>query len=212
MKITRVSGSSVLSIRQVVGGVALLGALAVVGATGCSTTVTTSSSSDCSTYSTVSCGSGAVGYSCNGDGNPQDGNSDLICSADQGTGEFCCYTSSSCQGDSSVSCAGGADGYSCAAGDNPPDSVDSSLVCSVPTTVGTEDTYCCYTNTVTASSSATCVQDPSVTQNCSGDSFGFSCTGSDTPDEDFGSNLNCSQPVSGTDASGNAASLYCCTD
>jgi hypothetical protein len=211
MKITRVSGSSILSIRQVVGAVALLGALAVAGATGCTTTVSTSGGG-CSTDSSVSCSGGAAGYSCDGDSQPGDSNPDLICSADQGTGEFCCFPDSSCQNDSSVSCAGGAFGYSCGAGDNPPDSTNPLLVCSVPTTVGNEDTYCCYTNTVVVTSSATCVQDPSVTQNCSGDSFGFSCTGSDTPDQDFGSNLNCSSPTSGMDASGTPASLYCCTD
>jgi hypothetical protein len=42
-------------------------------------------------------------------------------------------------------------------------------------------------------------------QGCAGDSFGFSCTGSDTPDE-ADSSLTCS---TATPASG--ALLYCCT-
>jgi len=113
----------------------------------------------------------------------------------------------SCGQDDSVSCAGGAQGYSCNAGDPPPDASDSSLVCSEPTTVGSADTYCCYTNTVTGVSGPTCTQDDSVS--CPDpSSYGFSCTGSDTPDEDFGSNLNCSMPTTASDG----AQTYCCND
>jgi hypothetical protein len=203
MKITRVfKGSSVRSIRHtLVGGLALMAALA--GATGCSTTVSTSSSA-CSTDSSVVCAVGD-GWSCDGDSQPEDANPSLICNTD-GQGDFCCVASS-CGYDSSVSCSGSAVGYSCASGDAPPDQTDSTLVCSEPTVVGGTDEYCCYTNTIVVSSSSTCQEDGTVS--CQGDSYGFSCTGPDTPDQDY-SNLNCSSPTSGPDASGNPASLFCC--
>ncbi len=119
-------------------------------------------------------------------------------------------SSNSCGPDSSVSCSGSATGYSCNAGDPPPDANDSSLVCSEPTSAGDLDTYCCYSYTV--ASGSTCEQDDTVSSGCQPGSYGFSCTGSDTPDQDFGSNLNCSGATAGTDAQGASASLYCCTD
>jgi hypothetical protein len=41
---------------------------------------------------------------------------------------------------------------------------------------------------------------------CTGDSYGFSCTSTDTP-SDSNSSLNCSTAVNGP----NNESLYCCT-
>jgi len=106
-----------------------------------------------------------------------------------------------CAQDSSVGgCRSPANGFSCGNGESPAQS-DSSLDCSVGTESGDGLTlYCCIQFT-----SSTCAPDPSV-QGCLGDSFGFSCTGTDTPDEADPS-LNCSSP---TGASG--ALLYCCTD
>jgi hypothetical protein len=108
--------------------------------------------------------------------------------------------SSGCaQDDAVVGCGSPSNGFSCGNGDSP-DQTDSSLVCSDGTpSNGGLILYCCIQFT-----SSSCVADPSV-QGCAGDSFGFSCTGSDTPD-DADSSLNCSSP---TPASG--ALLYCCT-
>src|SRR6185437_13252567 len=92
-----------------------------------------------------------------------------------------------------------ATGYSCAPGDNPENS-DSSLVCSDGTDVSGATLYCCVQFV-----SSTCEPDDTVV-GCAGDSFGFSCTGTDTPDE-ADPTLVCSQPTDGGDAL-----LYCCTD
>jgi hypothetical protein len=139
MKMKRaLSGSSVLSIRQIVTGLAVVGGLVL--ATACSTTVS-SSGSPCSPDSSVACSVGD-GWSCDGSAQPEDTNSDLLCSADQGSGQFCCIASS-CGYDSSVDCPGGGIGYSCAAGDPSPDTTDSSLTCSGATTVDNVDEYCC---------------------------------------------------------------------
>ncbi|HEX3769526.1 MAG TPA: hypothetical protein VHV30_01620 [Polyangiaceae bacterium] len=104
-----------------------------------------------------------------------------------------------CAQDSSVAgCVGPATGYSCGNGETP-DENDSSLVCSDGTPGDSGFTlYCCVQFT-----SSTCQPDTTV-QGCEGSSIGFSCTGTDTPDE-ADSSLNCSD---GT-PSGNEL-LYCC--
>jgi hypothetical protein len=107
-----------------------------------------------------------------------------------------------CAQDSSVvGCGSPSTGYSCGNGESP-DQSDPSLVCSVGTVSGDGLTlYCCIQFT-----SSSCSADPSV-QGCVGDSFGFSCTGTDTPDE-ADSSLTCSSSTPGA----NGALLYCCTD
>ncbi len=103
-----------------------------------------------------------------------------------------------CARDSSVGCDPDSTGYSCDSGESP-DQTDSSLVCSDGTPGGGGLTlYCCLQFT-----SSSCAPDSSV-GGCTGDSFGFSCTGTDTPDEADPS-LQCSDatPVNG-------ALLYCC--
>jgi hypothetical protein len=161
----------------------------------------TTTNSACATNTSLSCVSGTSGWSCTGTSQPEDSNQGLVCSADQGTGDFCCSTSA-CNYDATVTCTAGA-GYSCATGANPPDQADPTLVCSTPTTANSVDQYCCYTNTLTPPTGATCGQDQSV-QGCDPGSYGFSCSGTDTPDQDF-SNLTCS---TGT---GSGPTLFCCT-
>jgi hypothetical protein len=173
----------------------------------CSVNATVTTTDSCTSDPTLVCG-GGTGYSCTG-GRVQS-IPGQVCSTD-GVGDFCCYVTS-CQPDPRVICGASADGYSCAAGDDPPDSVDDSLVCSEPTPAGGADLYCCYQPTVAPGS--TCQPDSSV-QGCEPDatgapSYGFSCTGADSPMADY-SNLQCSDPTDGEDAAGNAASLYCCT-
>jgi hypothetical protein len=119
-----------------------------------------------------------------------------------------------CTPDSSVDCASGTTGYSCPSGSDAPDQTDTTLVCSVPVSANGADEYCCYTNTITASGS-TCEQDPSVggcmPDSAGNPSYGFSCTGADTPDMDY-SNISCSSGTTGQmDAQGDAATTYCCT-
>jgi hypothetical protein len=105
-----------------------------------------------------------------------------------------------CAPDSTVdSCSGGASGFSCGNGDTP-EQTDSSLVCSDGTQASDGFVlYCCVQFT-----STTCSPDSNVTS-CEGSSIGFSCTGSDTPDE-ADSSLNCSQPTPGT----SGELTYCC--
>jgi len=200
----------VLSRLHIVPMLPLLLAVAGVAAAGCTATVTAGSSDSCSQDSSLQCVTGTQGWSCTGPAaQPEDYNQDLVCSTD-GAGDYCCSTST-CTYDSSVStCVTGAVGYSCATGAQPPDSADPSLVCSVPATSNNVDLYCCYTSTTAYPSGATCQQDPTIT-GCAPDgagnpSYGFSCSGSDMPTDDF-SGLNCSSPT--MDGSGN--SLYCCS-
>jgi len=180
--------------------------LLTLGLGGCTVTTTTSPpppGGSCSRNAGLACVSGTSGWSCSGTAQPEDANPRLVCSVDNGNGDFCC-AASSCSFDPSVAgCPGGTVGYSCAGGASPPDASDPSLVCSDPTISGPDDLYCCYTNTTVVAAS-TCSQDFSVA-GCPPDSYGFSCTGADTPDQDY-SNLNCS---SGTP--GNGATLFCCT-
>ncbi|HEY5146901.1 MAG TPA: hypothetical protein VII82_09040 [Polyangiaceae bacterium] len=105
-----------------------------------------------------------------------------------------------CSPDSSVSgCSGNASGYSCGNGDSP-EQTDSSLVCSDGTPASDGFVlYCCIQFT-----SSTCAPDSTVS-GCDGDSIGFSCTGTDTPDQ-ADSSLNCSDSTPGNAG----ALLYCC--
>ena len=185
--------------------IAFASLLLTIGLGGCTVTTTTTPpppGGSCSPNAGLACASGTSGWSCSGAAQPEDGNQDLVCSVDNGNGDFCC-ASSSCSFDPSVGgCAGGTVGYSCAGGASPPDASDPTLVCSEPTISGPDDLYCCYTNTTVVASS-TCMQDFSVV-GCAPDSYGFSCTGTDTPDQDY-SNLTCS---AGT---GGGPTLFCCT-
>ncbi len=176
----------------------LVSALAVVGMVACTTTVTPAPDS-CGVDSSVVCSSG-TGWSCTGDAQPEDTNSGLVCSTD-GVGDFCC-DQSACAYDSTISCVTGAAGYSCAIGSSPPDSADATLVCSAPTLTSADDEYCCYTNTITPPAGATCAQDPTVA-GCAYPSYGFSCSGTDAPTDDF-SGITCSAGV------GSAPTTYCC--
>ena len=106
-----------------------------------------------------------------------------------------------CAQDSSVAgCASPSTGFSCGNGESP-DQSDSSLVCSVGTVSGDGLTlYCCIQFTSTS-----CIADPSVV-GCVGSSFGFSCTGTDTPDQADGT-LTCSTGVADPST---GDTLYCC--
>jgi hypothetical protein len=168
---------------------------------GCTASVSTNGgTTGCAIDDTVSCYPGGSGYSCSGSSNPQ--GTGRVCSTNN-AGEWCCYASTTCNPDSSVTgCVSGSYGYSCAVGAGAPDTTDPSLICSIPTATNGLDEYCCAASTI--ASGATCTQDQSV-QGCQPGSYGFSCTGAETPATDF-SGITCSL---GTPSS--SATLYCCT-
>jgi hypothetical protein len=176
---------------------------------------TSSASGSCNVVTTTAiCASGnGISYSCTGSAQPEQGDYSLICNTN-GVGDYCCITSaSSCAYDPSVvGCTSGSYGYSCNIGDPPPDVADKTLVCSVPTAANGVDKYCCFTDATTVT--GTCSVDRTVAgcvpDSAGNPSYGFSCTGSESPDTDF-SNITCSTGTPGTDAQGNAASLFCCT-
>jgi hypothetical protein len=103
--------------------------------------------------------------------------------------------SSTCSTDTTVTCTQGT-GWSCTGSDSPEES--NPLVCSVGTAATGKTEYCCVTWTTVS----TCMEDAMVT-GCQ-EGTGFSCTGSDTPDQSDTS-LVCS---SGTADTGKTD--YCC--
>ncbi len=161
----------------------------------------------CSQDSTVQgCVAGSFGFSCTGSDTPDQADSNLDCSTGTpGNNEtlYCCTdgttTTSTCMMDTSVTgCQGGATGYSCT-GTDTPDQSDTSLACSTPTANGSSMDYCCITNT-----STTCNQDSTVM--CQAGSYGFTCTGSDSPAASDTS-LTCS-----TGTANGSNTTYCCTN
>ncbi|MGA3123569.1 MAG: hypothetical protein ABSF69_22610 [Polyangiaceae bacterium] len=86
------------------------------------------------------------------------------------------------------------------------------LVCSIPTVVmaaTTTTNYCCFTPT-SVSLEASCLFDTTV-PGCAPGSFGFACTGPDTPAQDY-AGISCPDDVgvAGVNPQGYRASLYCC--
>ena len=107
----------------------------------------------------------------------------------------------SCGPDSTVLCGDGTQGYSCT-GDVTPDT--STLLCGDAVCDGSDTcAYCCEAVSVTVTVPASCSSDPSVT-GCEAGSYGYTCTGSASPDSG-NPNLFCS---SGTVSGANTA--YCC--
>src|SRR5258708_16049490 len=107
-----------------------------------------------------------------------------------------------CTPDSNVSnCT--AMGYSCS-GANAPDKDMASLACNagVMGNGGSTD-YCCLSGF--AFSPSTCGADHAV-PGCSADSYGFSCAGTNTPDQ-IDSSLSCSSSGAGSGGS----TRFCCT-
>lgn len=197
---------------------ALLGGLAL--GIGCTVNSTTNNSgSTCNTSSNVDCPGAATGYTCSGSSTPADNDSNLDCStgtADNGNTDYCCISLNSsvtCGEDSTVQgCESGSYGFSCT-GSDTPDQDQAGLVCSTGTAGNNGETlYCCsYTDDggtadsgTTTDSGDTCMQDSTVT--CTGGAQGWSCTGSDTPDQTQ-SGLVCSMGTAGD----GGATLYCCT-
>jgi hypothetical protein len=165
--------------------------------------------SGCAVDASTSCTDGSTGYSCAGMETPTDSDPTQSCGAgvsdNNGNSLYCCITTttSSCAPDSTVAgCSGGSYGFSCTSTDAPSDG-NPALTCS-DSTAGPDGAslYCCVAFTPGTS----CMPDSSVV-GCSGSSFGFSCTSTDTPDQTQTS-LTCSDPTSGP----NGEMLYCCTN
>jgi hypothetical protein len=165
----------------------------------------------CTIDNSAGCTNGSTGYSCAGAESPTDADPTQACGAGVGDNNgntlYCCYTtpaSTSCAPDATVAgCGGGSYGFSCTSTDTPTDA-NAALNCSAPLT---EDNgvslYCCVGF---APGTSSCMPDSSVV-GCSGSSFGFSCTSTDTPDQTQTS-LTCSDPTSGPDNE----MLYCCSN
>jgi hypothetical protein len=185
-------------------GVSALLLFAWAFATGC--TVNAASTTQCNVDAGVSCMGNSVGYSCQGDARPPQNDSALSCGAGvaEASGEtgFCCavQSSSACTIDNTAGCTDGSTGYSCAGAQSPADS-DPTQACGAGVSDNNGNSLYCCVRTAAASS---CAPDASVA-GCSGGSYGFSCTSTDTP-TDGNPALTCSDPTSGPDG----ASLYCC--
>jgi hypothetical protein len=97
-------------------------------------------------------------------------------------------------------------GYSCTSTDAPDDS-DPTIECSIgvadPSASGTTD-YCCLIGETFAA--GTCAQDDTVGDCTTPGSYGFSCAGTDTPDQ-TDATLTCSAGV--PDADGTSTD-FCC--
>jgi hypothetical protein len=149
---------------------------------------------------------GALGYSCQGTDTPEQTDSSLTCSVDQGNGQFCCTTGGGgggCGPDATVTGCMGSDGYSCPAGSQPPDATDTTLICSDPAPSGSSDAYCCYTSPTFPA--GTCAYDQTLDQACDATNtgaLGYSCQGTDTPDQSDAS-LTCSADQ--------GTGQFCCT-
>ena len=202
------------SLRGAAWGSVLIGLMAAMS--GCTATATVNGQpsgavpTTCGPDTTVvGCVGSSTGYSCSGAASPDNGDPSLNCS--QGTAGtsgdtlYCCIPdsviSTSCHSDPSIStCGGSSFGFSCTGGAQPDQG--GSLVCSAGVGGNNGDTLYCCTSYVASSSTSTCTQDTTV--QCGPSVIGFSCTGSDTPDQ-ANASLACS---SGTSTS--AGSLFCC--
>ncbi len=147
------------------------------------------------------CQGGASGYSCTGGAVPTPS---LNCGDGVAgpTGEtyFCCGgAAGTCMVDPTVTCSGTSRPWSCT-GAVSPSTMNVMYACSVGLPLANGVTaYCCLAN-----ASTTCSQDSTV-QGCADNSFGFSCSGTDSPDQ-ANTLLMCSTGVAGN----GGTTLYCC--
>jgi hypothetical protein len=141
-------------------------------------------------------------YTCTGTDSPRQLASPLACefaSVCGGATSYCCGTST-CSSNT-VSCGAGQAGYTCTGIDSPAD-INVNIACTNTTLSGNTgpSNWCCSPAPIT------CVLDSTVT--CSSYYLsGYSCTGSDTPWNDFPQVDTCSV----TGVSGTGATQYCCS-
>jgi hypothetical protein len=162
------------------------------------------------------------GYACTPPSRPENFDPDLSCGMGQqinGETVFCCGTATtpSCSPDTAVVCDADLKALECSTAGVPNEGElgtdqsrsDATLLCDVPAMMGDSYGYCCFTPTEPPVG-ATCLQDQAV-PDCPSGSFGFACTGPDTPEQDYG-RISCPKgSVRGTSAEGYPADLYCCT-
>jgi len=153
----------------------------------------------CGPDTAVACSANTIGYSCSGSAQPGMQFASCISqSIANGRLQFCCVltaSASTCSVDSQLTCSGSAMGYSCTGTDTPVQS-GAPLICATAMTAGQ---YCCARY-----APGTCQLDTAVS-GCTASQYGFSCTGTDTPDK-TDSSLVCS-----TGAPYSNATYYCCS-
>ncbi|HLK40089.1 MAG TPA: hypothetical protein VKU41_25205 [Polyangiaceae bacterium] len=186
----------------------------------------TSSPTPCAYDPVAICAAPTYGYRCRGSDRPEAFDPTLFCGEGlvvDGLIDYCCGPTPRSYGCSQVSghaCPTSLVGWTChdtslpseeELGANQSRADFNLLVCSVPTlspaSAGTVRQYCCFTPT-SLPAGGSCLADTTV-PGCPPDSFGFACTGVDTPDEDY-PEIRCSAGSRGTNPQGYAATLYCC--
>ena len=187
----------------------------------------TSAPTPCAYDPVSGCAAPTYGYQCRGADRPEAFDSALFCGEGLVEGDlivYCCGASKptpSCSQVSGHACPTTLTGWTChdtslpseaELGDNQSRADFNLLVCSIPTIVtgsgGTTWGYCCFTPT-SLPAGGSCLEDTTVA-GCPPDSFGFACTGVDTPAEDFAGLTCAGTGTSGTSPQGYPATLYCC--
>ncbi len=174
------------------------------------------------------CSAPAYAYQCRGSDRPEAFDPSLFCGEGLVEGDlivYCCGATPRPQGCSQVSghsCPTSLTGWTChdqtlpseaELGDNQSRADFNLLVCGIPT-VATSTTgsttweYCCFTPT-SLPTGGSCEEDTKVA-GCPPDSFGFACTGVDSPAADFPGIVCSGGGTPGTNPEGYAATLYCC--
>ena len=186
----------------------------------------TPSTTPCAYDPVAICASPAYGYRCRGSDRPEAFDPTLFCGEGLSVGDliaYCCGTVAPAYGCSQVSghaCPTSLVGWTChdttlpseeELGANQSRADFNLLFCSVPTlsagSGGAVRQYCCFTPT-SLPSGGSCLEDTTV-PGCPPDSFGFACTGPETPAEDY-PEIRCAGASRGTNPQGYAATLYCC--
>jgi hypothetical protein len=187
----------------------------------------TQSLTPCAYDPVAGCAAPTYGYECRGSDRPEAFDPTLFCGEGLAKDDlivYCCGSAPSTQGCSQIAghlCPNTLVGWTChdrslpsevELGENQSRSDFNLLVCGIPTIVssatGTVRQYCCYTPT-SLPAGGSCLEDTSV-PGCPADSFGFACSGTDTPDQDF-PRIHCTAPATrGSSPQGYAAALFCC--
>jgi hypothetical protein len=174
------------------------------------------------------CSAPAYAYQCRGSDRPEAFDPSLFCGEGLREGsliDYCCSPSAPTAGCSQISgkaCPKSLTGWTChdqtvpsevELGENQSRADFNVLVCSTPTvvtdTTGTDTyQYCCFTPT-SLPKGGSCLGD-TVVPGCPVDSFGFACTGVDTPEQDYPGIYCSGGGTAGANPQGYAATLYCC--
>ncbi|MEI9954334.1 MAG: hypothetical protein WDO74_36530 [Pseudomonadota bacterium] len=176
--------------------------LAWTFATGCDGT-NGSDASPCRIDTDVLCPGNFVGYSCQSEAKPSPTCGPGTHESDGEIG-YCCEVQNTgrCEVDASAGCTDGSTGYSCSAGVQPH-ATEPSLACSAGVAgPNADERYCCIRFNGSAGS---CTAN-AIVAGCTVNSYGFSCTETDTPDQTQTS-LLCSSATTGP----NDELLYCCS-